>query len=314
MTATSGVTDALARFVVETRWEDVPERVRHEAKRSILNFFGTALAGCRQEPVEILLRSLAEFSPARQATVIGRTERLDALGAAFLNAASGNVLDFDDTHLRTVIHPTAPAAPALLALAELRRISGRDLLLAFVLGVEIECRIGNAISPGHYTRGWHITSTCGPFGAAAAAGRLMGLDARRMVSALGTAATQSSGLVECVGTPAKSISVGNAARNGLWAALLAEQGLAGPAAPLEGRQGYFAAMGEATDWRALSDGLGELLGAFGECLQALPVRRRGPSGDRRRAGVAGQAADGAVRNFPGSGPRPSAAQCPRGSP
>ncbi len=93
------------------------------------------------------------------------------MSAAFLNAAAGNIADFDDTHLRTVIHPTAPVAPALFALAELRRVSGAELLHAFALGVEIECRIGNAISPAHYGRGWHITSTCGFFGAAAAAGR-----------------------------------------------------------------------------------------------------------------------------------------------
>ena len=127
----------------------------------------------------------------------------------------------------TIIHPTAPVAPALFALAELRPVSGRELLLAFALGVEIECRIGNAISPEHYGRGWHITSTCGCFGAAAGTGKMLSLDAERMVWALGGAATQTSGLVECLGTPTKSLSVGNAARNGLWSALLAEKGYAG---------------------------------------------------------------------------------------
>lgn len=255
MTESSGITRTLARFIADTRWDDVPDRVRHEAKRSILNFFGTALAGCREDAVEIALGSLAEFSGIRQATVIGRSERVDVLSAAFLNAASGNVFDFDDTHLRTVIHPTAPVAPALFALAELRRIAGRDLLLSFILGAELECRIGNAISPDHYARGWHITSTCGVFGAAAAAGKVIGLDAERMVWAIGAAATQSSGLVECLGTPAKSISVGNAARGGLWSALLAQRGFNGPATPLEGRQGYFNAMGVPPDWASLSDGL-----------------------------------------------------------
>src|SRR5262249_58521029 len=113
----------------------------------------------------------------------GRSERVDALSAAFLNAASGNVFDFDDTHLRTVIHPTAPVVPALFALAELRPVCGRDLLLAFALGVEIECRLGNAISPEHYARGWHITSTFGTIGAAAASGKRLSLDAERMMGA-----------------------------------------------------------------------------------------------------------------------------------
>jgi 2-methylcitrate dehydratase PrpD len=224
----SGVTQGLARFVVATRWDDIPSPVRHQAKRSFMNFFAVALAGCRTGPVETALRSLSEFSGGKQATVIGRRERIDALGAAFLNAAGANVHDFCDTHLRTVIHPTAPVAPALLALAELQRVSGSELLLAFVLGNEIQARIGLAISPSHYGRGWHITSTCGVFGAAAGSGKLLALDERQMMSALGAAATQSSGLCECLGTPAKSLSVGGAARNGLWSALLAKQGFDGP--------------------------------------------------------------------------------------
>jgi 2-methylcitrate dehydratase PrpD len=252
------VTRSFGAFVAGTQWDQLPGPVRHEAKRSLLNFIATALAGCREDAVETTLASLAAFSGPQQATVIGRTERIDALSAAFLNAASANVFDFDDTHLLTVIHPTAPVAPALFALAELRCVSGPDLLLAFALGVEIECRIGNAISPEHYGRGWHITSTCGCLGAAAAAGKLLGLDADRMVWALGAAATQTGGLVECLGTPAKSLSVGNAARNGLWSALLAERGFRGPPAPIEGRQGYLNALAPSSiDWSALIDGLGD---------------------------------------------------------
>ena len=189
--------------------------------------------------------------------MVGRAERIDALSAAFLNAAGANVHDFCDTHLRTVIHPTAPVAPALLALAELRRVSGPDLLLAFILGNEVQARIGLAISPSHYSKGWHITSTCGVFGAAAGSGKLLALDERQMVWALGTAATQSSGLCECLGTPAKSVSVGNAARNGLWSALLAEKGFDGPPEPLAGVQGFYNAMGETPDLSLVTDGLGE---------------------------------------------------------
>ncbi len=149
MTRPSDVTKMLGTFVADARWDQFPERARHEAKRSILNFIATALAGCREDAVEHTLASLVELSGTGRSMVIGRTERVDTLSAAFLNAASGNVFDFDDTHLRTVIHPTAPVAPALFALAELRPISGQDFLLAFALGVEIECRIGNALSPEH---------------------------------------------------------------------------------------------------------------------------------------------------------------------
>jgi 2-methylcitrate dehydratase PrpD len=257
MLQVSGVTRALAHTLVATRWEDIPSPVRHQAKRSLMNFFAVALAGCRTGPVEIALRSLADFSGGKQATLVGRTERIDALSAAFLNAAGANVHDFCDTHLGTVIHPTAPVAPALLALAELRKVSGPDLLLAFILGNEIQARIGLAISPQHYSRGWHITSTCGVFGAAAGSGRLLGLDESQIVWALGTASTQSSGLCECLGTPAKSVSVGNAARNGLWSALLAEKGFDGPPEPLAGVQGFYHAMGETPNLAAVTDRLGE---------------------------------------------------------
>ncbi len=171
-----GITQSLARFIVDTRWEDIPEQARHEAKRALLNFFAVAIAGCRTEPVELALKTLAEFSGGKQATVVGRSERIDALSAAFLNGAGANVFDYCDTHLPTVVHPTAPLAPALLAMAELRRVSGPQLLTAFVLGFEIECRVGAAVSPGHYPKGWHITSTCGVFGAAAGAAKLLGLD------------------------------------------------------------------------------------------------------------------------------------------
>jgi len=253
----SGVTQSLARFIVATRWEDIPHPVRHQAKRSFLNFFAVALAGCRTGPVETALASLAEFSGPQRATLVGRAERIDALSTAFLNAAGANVHDFCDTHLRTVIHPTAPVAPALLALAELRRVSGPDLLLAFILGNEIQARIGLAISPSHYNRGWHITSTLGVFGAAAGCGKLLALSEQAMVWALGIAATQSSGLCECLGTPAKSVSVGNAARNGLWSALLASRGFDGPPEPLAGVQGFYAALGETPDLSAVTEGLGE---------------------------------------------------------
>src|ERR1700744_3365746 len=252
-----GITEGLARHVVATRWEDVPQDVRHQAKRSLVIFFAVTLAGCRSRPIETTLRSLSEFSGGRQVALVGRAEKVDALSAAFLNAARANVDDFCDTHTATVIHPTAPVAGALFAFGGLRSISGRDLLLAFVLGNEVQDRIGLAISPSHYNRGWHITSTCGVFGAATAIGKLAPLDERQMVWALGNAATQSAGLCECLGTPAKSLSVGNAARNGLWSALLAEKRYDGPAEPLAGAQGFYNALAEKPDLTRITEGWGE---------------------------------------------------------
>lgn len=184
------------------------------------------------------------------------------LWAANINAACANIFDFDDTHIPTVIHPSAPVGPAVLALAETRAaqgrpVSGAALLEAFVLGVEIACRLGNAAGAGHYARGWHITSTCGIFGAALAAGRLLGLEPPALVDALGNALAQSAGSVETLGTMSKSLSVGQAARGGLMAALLAERGYTGPERPLTGERGFFALTCDAADPARLTEGLGK---------------------------------------------------------
>ena len=202
----AGLTRRLADFVERTRWADVPAVVRHEAKRSLVNYFAVALAGCSDPAIDKAVSVYDRFRAGDDAGVIGRRERTDILNGAALNAMSANVFDFDDTHLPTIIHPTAPVAAALFALAEARQLSGEALLLAFVVGVEVECRIGNAVSPEHYQRGWHITSTCGVFGAAAAVAKAVGLDAQHIVWALGNASAQASGLVETLGTMSKSIS------------------------------------------------------------------------------------------------------------
>jgi 2-methylcitrate dehydratase PrpD len=270
MLQTPGVTERLAHFVVGTWWDSLKPEVTHQAKRSLMNFFAVALTGCHDPTTETALRTLAAFSGGKQATVIGRSGRIDALSAAFLNAASANVLDFCDTHVPTAIHPTAPVVPALLAVAEMTPVSGRDLLLALVLGHEVECRIGAAMSPSHYKRGWHITSTCGVFGAAVGAGKLLRLNAPQMISALGSAATQSGGLCECLGTPAKSVSVGNAARNGLLAALLAAENFDGPSEPLTGAQGYYHALNEVADLSLLTSGLGETWEILGTAYKPYP--------------------------------------------
>jgi len=247
----------LGRFVADSRWGTIPALLGHEAKRSLLNFFAGALGVARTPPIDMVMKVLLPFSGPAHATVIGRSERLDLLSACFVNAVSANLLDYDDTHLRTVIHPTAPVAPAALALAEARGLSGKQMLHAFILGAEIECRLGNAVSPGHYARGWHITATCGVFGAAAAAAHLLGLSATQTAHALGIAASQSAGLVENLPSAAKNVGVGNAARAGLFAALMAEQGCAAAPAAIEGKLGWAQATGGAFRLQEITDGLGE---------------------------------------------------------
>ena len=249
----SHVTRALAQFVAGFEWGAIPPEVRREGVRGLLNFVGCALGGAQDEAMGIAVKVLTPFFGPPQGIVIGRGDRPDALNAAFLNAVSANVLEYDDTHLGTVMHPAAPVASGLFALAELRPVSGRDLLQAFIVGVETSCRVGLAVMPTHYRRGWHITATCGIFGAAAACARLIGLDERRTTWALGHAATQSASLVESLGSMSKSLGVGNAAKNGLVAALLAEGGFGGPDRPIEGRYGFAAvtsdsAQNEEPDW------------------------------------------------------------------
>lgn len=237
-------TGTLGQFVASSRWSDLPDGLKHEGRRSLLNSIGCALGVARSQPVDIAVRTLTPLSGADRVTVLGRNERLDILGAAFVNAIGANLLDYDDTHLRTVIHPAAPVAPVVLALAEQRNLSGGAALHAFILGMEVACRIGNAVSPAHYARGWHITSTCGIFGAAAAAAKLLGLNAEQTAHAIGIASSESAGTVENLPSAGKNVSVGNAARNGLFAALLAQQGYTAASAALEGPLGWARAMGD----------------------------------------------------------------------
>jgi 2-methylcitrate dehydratase PrpD len=251
-----GAGTIFANFVAGTVWADVVAQ-NHEAKRSILNFFATALGSANDPAVTAALRTLLPFSGAATSAVIGRPERLDALAASFVNAISTNLLDFDDTHLDTIIHPAAPVAAPVLALAQARGFSGQAVLTAFILGVEIECRVGNAVSPGHYARGWHITSTCGVFGSAAACAKLLGLSADQISNAIGIAASQSAGIVENLPSAAKNVSVGNAARNGLFAALLAAEGYSASPRAIEGPLGWARAMGDEPDRAQLTGGLGK---------------------------------------------------------
>jgi 2-methylcitrate dehydratase PrpD len=232
------VTRTLANFIVTHQYRDIPQEVRHEAARSFLNWMGCAVGACRHETVDRMLAALAEFSGPAQATVLGRGERVDAMLAALVNGTSSHVFDFDDTHLKTVIHPSGPVAAAILALAEKKPIKGADFLHAFILGVEAECRIGNSVYPEHYNVGWHITGTAGVFGAAAAVGRLIGLDAQQMTWALGIAATQSSGLREMFGTMVKPMHPGNAARNGMLAAFLASKSFTSSNQGIEATRGF----------------------------------------------------------------------------
>jgi 2-methylcitrate dehydratase PrpD len=251
------VTRILARYLVGSKPDDVPAEVRREATRSLLNWLGCAVGGSVHPTLDIALKALRPFMGAPQATMLGRADRLDIFHAALLNGISSHVFDFDDTHLKTIIHPAGPVASAILALAEHRPVSGRDFLHAFILGVEAECRIGNAVYPAHYDIGWHITGTAGVFGAAAAAGKLLGLDEQQMTYALGIAGTQSSGFREMFGTMCKSFHPGRAAQNGLTAAFLAKEGFTSSNRVLEAPRGFAHVMSTARDFKEITENLGK---------------------------------------------------------
>lgn len=252
----TAVTRIFSAYLVGSRYADIPAPVRHEAKRALLNWLGCAIGSSRHETTNAMLAALAPFAGAPQAAVLGRSERLDILHAALVNGVSSHVLDFDDTHARAV-HPSAPVMPAVLAYGEWRKLPGPDLIHAFVLGVEAECRIGLSVFPEHYDRGWHITGTAGVFGAAAAMGKLLALDERQMAYALGIAATQSSGLREMFGTMCKSLHPGRAAQSGLAAALLAQQDFTSSERAIEAPRGFAHVMSTKFDPSVITEGLGE---------------------------------------------------------
>jgi 2-methylcitrate dehydratase PrpD len=258
----SQVTRILARYIVGVQGADVPAPARREACKTFLNWLGCAVGSSRHEAVEIAIRALAPFSAPEQASVLGRDERVNMFDAALFNGISSHVFDFDDTHLKTVIHPAGPVASAILAYAEYRPVSGRDFITAMAVGVDIECRIGNAVYPDHYDRGWHITGTAGVFGAAAAVGKLMGLDEQQMVWALGLAATQPVGLREMFGTMTKSFHPGRAAQSGLLAAILAQGGYTSSEGGIEAKRGWANVTSTKQDYSEITDGLG----SFSELL------------------------------------------------
>jgi 2-methylcitrate dehydratase PrpD len=236
--AVKDVTRTLARHVVSAKSSGLPPSVRKEAARTLLNWVGCTLGGSRHETTGIAISSLAPFSGPAQAGVLGRKERFDILNAALINGISSHVLDYDDTHSHNIIHPAGPVISAILALSEHRQVSGSDFVNALVLGVDVECRIGNSVYPKHYDAGWHITGTAGVFGAAAASGRLIGLSEQQMLWALGLAATQPVGLQEMFGSMTKSFHPGRAAQNGLTAALLASKNFTSSEQSLEAKYGW----------------------------------------------------------------------------
>jgi 2-methylcitrate dehydratase PrpD len=256
----------LADFVAKSRWEDCPAPAVAAARRAILDCLGVMLAGSR-EPAARILRTVAlGEGGAPLCTIVGAGARTGAVWAALCNGTAAHALDFDDTNFVLLGHPSAPVLAAALAAGELGLADGEAVVHAFLLGFEVETTLAAVINPAHYDRGWHATCTLGTLGAAAAAGRLLGLDAAQMRTALGVAASQSSGLKENFGTMTKPFHAGHAARSGVLAALLAREGWTASEQALDGPQGFFSVLAagprrpEALDtlgapWKIVSSGV-----------------------------------------------------------
>ncbi|HJW78513.1 MAG TPA: MmgE/PrpD family protein [Beijerinckiaceae bacterium] len=237
-TETAALTRALAARASAVTYEALPEAVRALARQCVLDYYGVGLAGADDPLAAILIEELAEAGGAAQASVIGHQARLPALSAALLNGAIGHALDYDDVNLAMPGHPSVAVLPGLIALAEARQSSGREVIAAFVAGYETACRIGSALRPGHYNLGFHATGTVGAFGAAAACARLLGLDAEATARALGIAGTQAAGLKSQFGTMCKPFHAGKASQNGLLAARLAARGFSSHPDLVECEQGF----------------------------------------------------------------------------
>ncbi|HUP98801.1 MAG TPA: MmgE/PrpD family protein [Usitatibacter sp.] len=250
------ITQILAKFVATHPSKGWDAKVEHEAHRTFLNWVGCAVGAAKHESAEAALAGVRMLQPAPQSSVLGRGDRVDMASAALVNGITSHTFDFDDTHLKTIIHPAGPVASALLALAEVTGASGRQVIDALVLGIDVSCRIGNAMYPDHYDRGWHITGSTGTVGAAAACARLLGLDEKHTAWALGVAASQPIGMREQFGSMTKPFHPGGAARAGLTSALLAKHGYTASAKALEAPRGYIQTVSLKRDWTEITGELG----------------------------------------------------------
>jgi 2-methylcitrate dehydratase PrpD len=259
------LTAYVCKFVTATTYAQIPQDVIELGKKSILDGLGLALAGSRAETGSISRKYIEQIGVCNgKATIIGSTQKTAPRFAALLNGISIHADDFDDTQLAAardrvyglLMHPTVPVLPAIFALAEQRAVSGKEWMLAYHLGAEVECKIAEAISPRHYQDGFHTTGTCGPFGSAAACARLLKFDLPKTLNAFGLAASQSGGLRENFGTMTKPFQAGHAAESGLVSAELVSLGWTAAEQILEADRGFFHAAGGSYDPSAIMDRLG----------------------------------------------------------
>jgi 2-methylcitrate dehydratase PrpD len=252
-----GITSTLARFLSSIGYEDLSPEAVHQARRAVLDWLGCAIAGSTHPTVDVLLATFDDLGSAPMATVLGRDgHKLSLLDAAVANGQMGHVLDFDDTHLGGVIlHTSTATLPALFALGERRRSSGREVMVALAAAFEAGIRVGQAAT-SHHRGGWHLTGTLGSVAAAAGAARLVGLDATETTFALGIACTQAAGMQQNRGSDCKSLHAGKAAYHGVLASSLASRGFNSSPEILEGSLGFTKIFSATQENGAITAGLG----------------------------------------------------------
>lgn len=251
------VTARLAEFCRTIRYDDIPSDAIEVARQCLLDWLGVTIAGSSEPLAEMLRAEVLDEGGNAQATLIGSGHQVTAKQAALVNGAASHALDYDDVNLAMSGHPSVPIWPALLALAEWRGGSGKDVLAAFAAGYEMECRIGSLVMPSHYSTGFHSTGTLGAFGAAAACAHLLGFNQDQWERTLGIAGAQAAGLKSMFGTMCKPLHAGKAAANGLFAALMAERGFTSNPEVLETAQGFAATQATAANTERALAGLGE---------------------------------------------------------
>ncbi|MBV8080638.1 MAG: MmgE/PrpD family protein, partial [Actinobacteria bacterium] len=252
--------DVAARFaagLTRAFGRPLPPALRHEAQRSLLNVLGLAAGAAGDPGCDAILAAAADLGAHGEIAVLGRSERTDEHFAALVTGFAAHVDDFDDTHLFTVIHPGAATLGVLVALSPQRNTDADTALRAFAIGCEAQLRLGVAISPEHYDRGWHITGTCGVAGAAVAAALLLGLDEGGVARAIRSSASMALGQREAFGTMTKAFHAGKAPANGIDAARLAARELDGPPRALEAPGGFADAFSTRADWQPMLDAIGE---------------------------------------------------------
>lgn len=252
-----GITRELAEFVVSTSYGDIPSAVVEQAKGYFGDNIGVALTGSKELSTRMLADVLRVQGDKGEATVLGRDFKLGVLNATLANGYAAHALDYDDYQEQSYMHTSSPVVPAVLAVAETRGLSGRDVLLAYILGFDVGCRLGRACGKAIVESGLHPTGFAGPFAAAAAVGKLLGLDTAKMAQSFGIAASQAAGLTRNFGTMTKPFHASKAAMSGTLAALLAEKGFTASPNILDGENNFFAAFGSRQDPAKALDSLGQ---------------------------------------------------------